>query len=126
MDGDNSVNITALQLLEQKMGLFTIAQRKVADYVLKHPTEVAFLTIDQLARLIGTSVATVMRMTYVLGYTGYSQFQKELQVMLVRSQISPPIRLEANVKKVGSSNLLLKCAELQINNIKKIMLLFFI
>ncbi|MCX7780109.1 MAG: MurR/RpiR family transcriptional regulator [Negativicutes bacterium] len=107
---------TVLQLLEEKMEEFTSAQRKVADYILKHPTEVAFLTTEQLAGIIGVSVATVMRLAYSVGYTGYAQFQKDLQEML-RNRVAPPTRLEANVKKLGKNKLLLECAETQIANI---------
>jgi len=85
---------------------------------LKNPTEVAFLTIEQLAGFVGVSVASIMRMTYVLGYTGYSQFLKELQEIL-RQRIAPPTRLEANVKKIGKNKLLVSCAELQMNNIRR-------
>jgi Transcriptional regulators len=109
---------TVLQLLEEKMSACTAAQRKVADYILKNPTEVAFMTIEQLAGLIGVSVATVMRLAYTLGYTGYAQFQKDLQELL-RNRVSPPTRLETNVKKLDKNKLLIECAENQINNIRK-------
>ncbi|MDR3561345.1 MAG: MurR/RpiR family transcriptional regulator [Negativicutes bacterium] len=104
--------------MEEKIEAFTSAQRKVADYILKNSTEVAFLTIEQLAGLVGVSVASIMRMTYTLGFTGYSQFQKELQEIL-RQRIAPPTRLEANVKKLGKNKLLVSCAEVQMNNIRK-------
>ncbi|SFL75156.1 MurR/RpiR family transcriptional regulator [Pelosinus propionicus] len=110
---------TVLLLLREKMEILTSAQRKVADYILKNPNEVAFLTTDQLAGIIGVSVATVMRLAYALGYTGYAQFQKDLQEMLRSRVESPPIRLETNIKKMGKNKLLLECAEVQMNNIKK-------
>lgn len=110
---------TVLLLLQEKMEILTSAQRKVADYILKNPTEVAFLTTDQLAGIIGVSVATVMRLAYALGYTGYAQFQKDLQEMLRSRVASPPTRLETNIKKMGKNKLLLECAEVQMNNIKK-------
>lgn len=109
---------SVLQILEDKMEDFTSAQRKVADYVLKNPTEVAFLTTEQLAGIIGVSVASIMRLAYAVGYSGYSQFQKALQEML-RSQVAPPTRLEQNVKKLGKNKLLVACAEAQIGNIQK-------
>lgn len=109
---------TVLQSLEEKMEALTSAQRKVADYILKHPTEVAFLTVEQLAGFIGVSVATVMRLMYVSGYTGYAQFQKGLQEML-RNRIAPPTKLEANVKRLGKNKLLIECAKVQIANINK-------
>ena len=107
-----------LQELESKVEGFTHSQRKVADYILKYPTEAAFLTIEQLAGLTGVSVATVMRLAYSIGHTGFSQFQKELQEVL-RSRVAPPNRLEANVKKISKNKLLIDCAQLQIENIRK-------
>jgi DNA-binding MurR/RpiR family transcriptional regulator len=112
------VKTTVLQVLEDKMEDFTSAQRKVADYILKNPTEVAFLTTEQLASIIGVSVASIMRLAYAVGYTGYSQFQRDLQEML-RNRVAPPERLEANVQKLGKNKLLVACAEIQIANITK-------
>lgn len=111
------VRNTALQTLQENMEILTPAQRKVADYILKYPMEAAFLTIEQLARLTSVSVATIIRLTYSLEYAGYTQFQKDLQALL-RDQISPPNRLEANLKRIGKNKLLIKCAELQIQNIR--------
>lgn len=108
-----------LRLLEEKMEIFTSSQRKVADYTLKNPTEVAFLTTDQLAGIVGVSVATIMRLAYALGYTGYAQFQKDLQEMLRNRIAPPPTRLETNLKKMGKNKLLIECAEIQMNNIKR-------
>lgn len=109
---------TVLQVLEEKMEDFTLAQRKVADYVLKNPAEVAFLTTEQLASNIGVSVASIMRLAYAVGYSGYAQFQKDLQEML-RRQVAPPNRLEENIKKIDKNKLLIACAEIQIANINK-------
>lgn len=102
------MEVTVLQLLEEKMEAFTSTQKRVADYILKNPTEVAFLTIEQLSALIGVSVTTIMRLAYSLGYTGYTQFQKDLQEIL-RNRVAPPTRLEENVKKLGKNKLLIKC-----------------
>ena len=112
------VRKTTLQELEEKMEALTPAQRKVADYILKYPMEATFLTIEQLAGLTSVSVATIIRLAYSLGYDGYTQFQKSLQALL-RDQISPPNRLEANVKKLGKNKLLVDCAKLQIENIRE-------
>jgi DNA-binding MurR/RpiR family transcriptional regulator len=109
---------TVLQILEEKMEDFTLAQRKVADYVLKNPAEVAFLTTEQLASNIGVSVASIMRLAYAVGYSGYAQFQKDLQEML-RRQVAPPNRLEENIKRIDKNKLLIACAEIQIANINK-------
>lgn len=109
---------SVLQSIEEHMESFTKAQRKVADYILKNPTEVAFLTIEQLSGLTKVSVTTVMRLTYALSYSGYTQFQKDLQELL-RNRIAPSRRLAKNLEKVGQNKLLSECVEMQINNINK-------
>lgn len=112
------MSASVLTLLEEKINELTASQKIVGDYILKHPSEVAFMTVEQIAGEIGVSVATVMRLCYGLGFSGFSQFQKELQGMLI-TRVAPPSRLEKNVERQRGSNLISKCAELQINNIKK-------
>ncbi|MGL5512903.1 MAG: MurR/RpiR family transcriptional regulator [Sporomusa sp.] len=107
-----------LKLLKEQIENFTYAQRKVGDYILKNPTEVAFLTVEQLAGLTKVSVATIMRVAYALQYTGYSQFEKDLQELL-RDKIAPSKRLEQNLEKIGCNKILLECTAVQIKNINK-------
>jgi len=105
-----------LQLIERNINNLTQAQSEVADFILKNPVHSAFLTLDQLAGNVKTSTTTVMRFTYNLGYSGYAEFQKDLQELL-RNRVAPYTRLETNMKNLGLNNLLVKCADIQIDNI---------
>ncbi|RXT03925.1 MurR/RpiR family transcriptional regulator [Ammoniphilus sp. CFH 90114] len=105
-----------IQILKNKISELTASQRRVADYIIQNPMDVAFLTVDQLAGLVGTSTTTIMRLTFSLGYSGYAEFQKGLQELL-RNRAAPQTRLEANIKDLNKSDLWLRCAETQINNI---------
>ncbi|NLT42504.1 MAG: MurR/RpiR family transcriptional regulator [Anaerolineae bacterium] len=49
-------------------------RRRVAEYVLQHPTESVGLSIVELARLSGVSESTVLRFARELGYGGYREF----------------------------------------------------
>ena len=51
------------------------AEKKVADYVLKHPEESVNLIVSELAAKSGVSDATVVRMCRHLGYEGFYQFK---------------------------------------------------
>ncbi|MEH7224678.1 MurR/RpiR family transcriptional regulator [Bacillus sp. JJ1566] len=104
--------------LQQKISELTEAQRKVADYIIKHPLDVAFLTVDQLAGVVKTSTTTIMRLTFSLGYSGYAEFQKGLQENL-RNQAAPQTRLEANIKGLDENNLWSRYAESQINSLQE-------
>lgn len=107
-----------LEQLRYKVPTLTDSQKKVADYILKNPLEVIFLTIDQLSNTIGTSTSTIMRLAFSLGYSGYADFQKDLQELL-RYRVAPSVRLNANIKDLEHNNLLTKCAEKQIDNLQK-------
>lgn len=103
--------------LQQKISALTETQRRVADYIIKHPLDVAFLTVDQLAAIVGTSTTTIMRLTFSVGYSGYTEFQKGLQENL-RHQAAPQTRLEANIKGISGNDLWSRYAESQINSIQ--------
>lgn len=109
---------TLLNQLKLKMPEFTAAQRKVADYVIKHPAEVAFLTTEQLAALTQVSVASIMRLAYSMGYTGYAQLQKDLQDVL-KDQVAPSARFDKNTSSLEKHSILEACVTTQIENINK-------
>ncbi|MGP3740385.1 MurR/RpiR family transcriptional regulator [Bacillus sp. 4A_MP2] len=53
--------------LQHKVVELTDAQRRIADYIVQNPMEVAFLTVDKLASKVGTSTATIMRFSAAVG-----------------------------------------------------------
>ena len=105
-----------ITVIKEKIVDLPKSQRKVADYIINNQVEVAFLTLDQLAQLVGTSTTTIMRLAFNLGYSGYSEFQKNLQELL-RDSTAPQTRLEVNMKNLNNSDLWEKFAERQIQNI---------
>ena len=109
---------TILETLEHGITGFTGAQKRVADYILKNPSEVAFMTIETLAKHSGISVATIMRLAYALKYEGYSDMQRDLQ-KIVLMRLSPSNRFAANLRKLSNNKLLTQCAENQIANIRR-------
>lgn len=51
-------------------------QKKVAEFVINHMDDAALLTAFQLGRKVGVSETTVIRLAYVLGFSGFSQMQE--------------------------------------------------
>ncbi|WP_433954548.1 MurR/RpiR family transcriptional regulator [Bacillus safensis] len=103
--------------LQHKVAGLTEAQRRIADYIVQNPMEVAFLTVDKLASKVGTSTATIMRFSAAVGYSGFSELQKELQSNM-KHKAAPQTRLEANLKHSNKSKLLHNHVELQFQNIQ--------
>ena len=93
-----------ITILKDNISELTKAQKNIADYILKNPSEVAFLTINQLATRVNTSTTTIMRLTSSIGYSGYSEFQKGLQ-QLLREQTAPQNRLTVNLQNVDQDDL---------------------
>lgn len=106
----------ALEALEKIMPNLTAAQQQVAVYILKNAVEASFLTLEQISGIVGKSTTTVMRLALNLGYSGYAEFQRDLQELL-RNRVAPVTRLEANLKVLERDSLFVKCAEKQISNI---------
>ncbi len=64
--------------IRENYGSFSKSHRKLADYILQNPGEVAFLTINELGHKLGVSPATITRFSRRLEFQGYSEFQRAL------------------------------------------------
>jgi len=61
------------------------AEQRVADFILKHPEELIYLTVTELADRTQTSESTVVRLCQKIGYKGYQEFK----IMLARDLVGP-------------------------------------
>src|SRR5579872_6411791 len=61
------------------------AEQRVADFILKHPEELIYLTVTELAERTNTSESTVVRICQKIGYKGYQEFK----IMLARDLVEP-------------------------------------
>lgn len=108
--------------LEDEIANFTKLQRKVSDYILRNPMQAAFSTVDQLAHEIGVSTTTVVRLAVTLGYSGYTDFQRELQEYM-KTKASPSNKLELNVSddavRTDLDQTVNEITRMQIGNIEK-------
>lgn len=82
-----------LPTLKTNLANLTASERKVADFILQNPTEVSYLTVQELAKQASVSTATIMRLTAKLGVSGYAEFQSNLQTFL-KNDNTPKTRLQ--------------------------------
>lgn len=87
-----------LEAIQERFPTLGRGQKKVAQYVLTHTEEVAFLTAAQLGKNVGVSEATVVRFASLLGYDGFPGFQAHIQNMM-RQDISTITRLEKRAEE---------------------------
>src|SRR5512142_2668892 len=55
------------------------SNRKVASFLIEHPTEAAFMTGSQLAYHLDLDPATIVRFAQSLGYPGYPELSADVQ-----------------------------------------------
>ncbi|TCT25477.1 RpiR family transcriptional regulator [Melghiribacillus thermohalophilus] len=79
--------------IAEKIPDMSKSQEKIAKYILKNPNTVPFLTVGKLARMVGVSQATVVRFATFLGYSGFPEFQQDLQDSL-KKQMTTTERLQ--------------------------------
>ncbi|GGX12646.1 MurR/RpiR family transcriptional regulator [Streptomyces chryseus] len=71
------------------------AQRRIAQYIVDHLTEAAFLSITDLAERVGVSQPSVTRFASSLGFSGYPALREALQPIALSSvAVSPDAREE--------------------------------
>ena len=61
-------------------------QKALAEYLLDHLEEVPFLSVPELAKKVGTSEATVVRLAQRIGYSGFAEMKIAL-LELLRSSV---------------------------------------
>jgi len=87
------------ELLVDNRVRLTPAQRRIMQYIVDNYEEAIFLTASQLARRVGVSEATVVRLAQALGFDGYPGMQKKFRKGL-QDRLSTVTRLEHTVDHV--------------------------
>ncbi len=83
MKFENSV----LDNISQNYKKIFAAEKKIADYILNNPEHTVTTNVSMLAKLSGTSDATVIRLCKHLGYKGFYQMKLQLAHDLGKRQI---------------------------------------
>jgi RpiR family carbohydrate utilization transcriptional regulator len=88
--GDENILLTIRGLLPS----LTVGEKKIGDYVLRHPDEVVKLSITELAEACDVSDATIFRFCRKVGTEGYQDFK----IALAKDSVSPDRLVYADVK----------------------------
>lgn len=81
-------------------GRLRSAEQRVANYLRENREEVLVASAAQLASLVGTSDATVIRTARALGFAGLDDLRRQLATEL-RSSLSPASRLARTLSEVN-------------------------
>ncbi|MET3289229.1 UNVERIFIED_CONTAM: DNA-binding MurR/RpiR family transcriptional regulator [Brevibacillus sp. OAP136] len=102
-------------LVKEKFNGLSAAQRKVAAHLLQHLDQAAFNTVVQIAREAEVSETTVIRLSYALGFSGFTEMQGKIQQQIVLGNASAqPVNRLQNPIESGEENLFRRTMENEI------------
>ena len=92
-------------------------QKAIAEYLLAHLEEVPFLSVPALAKKVGTSEATVVRLAQRIGYSGFAEMKMALLELLRGSVLGE--RAEPKKVQREPDDVLEAVARLEISNLER-------
>ncbi|MEW9668321.1 MurR/RpiR family transcriptional regulator [Ammoniphilus sp. 3BR4] len=78
-------NETFENLIKERFDRLSAGQKKVADYMLQNLEEAAFSRAFQIGKKVEVSETTVIRLSYALGFDGFTEMQDKIQRQLLLS-----------------------------------------
>jgi DNA-binding MurR/RpiR family transcriptional regulator len=60
----------------------TNTERRIAEYLVENDANVCFMTVAQIAKILNTSDTSIIRFCRSIGYSGFTEFQNDLQSKL--------------------------------------------
>lgn len=112
IEQDNAVHSCTLRL-RAILGSLKSAERRVADYILEHPSDVMNSTINELADKTGTSYATITRLIRKIGFSGFRDMKKSLYEDTLSNTsldtLNTIVRLQENTSDEICRNLYQQC-----------------
>jgi DNA-binding MurR/RpiR family transcriptional regulator len=94
---ESMADIEFTELMRERFADLTKSGRRIAQYVLGHQDEAAFLSAAALADRLGLSEATVIRFAQALGFRGFPEMRCALQDSF-RSHVSHSARLRGRLE----------------------------
>lgn len=104
-------------IIKSKLPSMSKGQKKISDFVLTNYEKAAFMTAAELGKSVGVSESTVVRYAALLGYKGYSEFQKDVEKM-VQKKLDTIHRFELNDTDMSRQDILNSVMKSDIDKIR--------
>jgi len=98
-------NADVLSRINEHFSELSKGQRLIASYVIDHYDLAVFMTAAQIADAVGVSESTVVRFAVAVGYDGFPEFMKSLEIWY-KSKMSKVSMMGAVYGKASQSDLL--------------------
>ncbi len=106
-----------LECINNRLPSMSKGHKLIAKYILEHCDKAAYLTATKLGERTGVSESTVVRFAIELGFKGYPDFQKNLQIS-IKSKLTAMQRIAVADDMIGEGSILDTVLESDTENIK--------
>lgn len=89
--------------IKEKYQTLSKSQKKIADYIMEHFEQAAFLNAVRMAETAGVSESTVARFAAVMGYATYGELQKDMLAM-IQKKFTPKEYEEREIPSIGKGH----------------------
>ena len=99
------IKYDTISRINEKFNKMSKSHKKLAEYIIDHYEQAAFMTAARLGKTVGISESTVVRFAYALGYEGYPEFQDDLAEW-VKNKLNSVQKIGAKYGKSTQSEIL--------------------
>ena len=94
-----------IEAIQEQFNKMSKGQKMIANYIMDHYEQAAFLTAAKLGKAVGVSESTVVRFAGLMGYDGYGEFQEALATW-IQNKLHTVQRNEIRYNKKNDSEIL--------------------
>lgn len=106
-----------INLIKSNYYKFSKGQKQIAQFIIEHYDKAAFMTAAKIGETVDVSESTVVRFASSLGYSGFPELQKALQV-LIKNKLTTVQRIGLDEDINNSDKLHKKILRNEINNMR--------
>jgi len=117
MNVDKGDDLT--KVIEDNFHKFSRGQKSIARFVIDHYDKAAFMTAAKIGHTVDVSESTVVRFATALGYSGFPELQKALQIM-TKNKLTTVQRLNLDDDTDNSKEFVEKVLKNEINSLKNL------
>lgn len=113
-------NIDLINVIKNNYNNFSKGQKQIAQFIIDHYDKAAFMTAAKIGETVDVSESTVVRFASSIGYDGFPELQKALQV-LIKNKLTTVQRIGLDDDVINDTDKLhKKIIKNEINNMRSL------
>lgn len=113
-------NADLINLIKSNYYKFSKGQKQIAQFIIEHYDKAAFMTAAKIGETVDVSESTVVRFASTIGFSGFPDLQKALQV-LIKNKLTTVQRIGLDEDDEDTDKLHKKIIRNEMNNLRYLM-----